>query len=236
MVWVFPRGLLGKADRCGRLPKRELSQLCRKRAEISRATRLARLPPRHSESLAIFCCPTIWLLRKLTALPLLTLSLDLVVGSAASQRSATHTLGASTRCRHSLRQCGPEPLTLISSRRDSGRCRGSFNGSHHAARPRPGAARIELAIVQLFSRPTNKTSTYTGGSDGLAGLSVGPLLGIFEFDLWGGAPAYLFGRWGWLLVALKFIVASPFGMLCRGIKEDPCPRSRHGCVRGGEPP
>ena len=81
---------------------------------------------------------------------------------------------------------------------------------------------LSIAIVQLFHEAANKASAYTGGSDGLAGLSVGPLFGLFEFDLW-GRTAYLLGVVLLVVVfiVLKFIVASPFGMLCRGIKEDP---------------
>ena len=45
---------------------------------------------------------------------------------------------------------------------------------------------------------------------------------MFEFDLW-GRTAYLFGLALLVLVfiVLKFVVSSPFGMLCRGIKQDP---------------
>jgi branched-chain amino acid transport system permease protein len=81
---------------------------------------------------------------------------------------------------------------------------------------------LSIAIVQLFHEAANKASGYTGGSDGLAGLMISPLFGMFEFDLW-GQTAYLFGLALLVIVfvALKFVVTSPFGMLCRGIKEDP---------------
>jgi branched-chain amino acid transport system permease protein len=81
---------------------------------------------------------------------------------------------------------------------------------------------LSIAIVQLFHEAANKASAYTGGSDGLAGLFVGPLFGLFAFDLW-GRTAYLLGLVLLVIVfvSLKFVVASPFGMLCRGIKEDP---------------
>src|SRR5690606_36940825 len=68
----------------------------------------------------------------------------------------------------------------------------------------------------------NKFSNWTGGSDGLSGIMPSPLFGLFRFDLW--------GRTGyWLAVALliavfivlRIVVRSPFGMLCRGIKQDP---------------
>ena len=53
-------------------------------------------------------------------------------------------------------------------------------------------------------------------------MTLSPLFGIFEFDLW-GQTAYLFGLVLLVVVfiLLRFVVRSPFGMLCRGIKEDP---------------
>ncbi len=61
-----------------------------------------------------------------------------------------------------------------------------------------------------------------GGSDGLAGISPDPLIGLFAFDLW-GRTAYVFGvvLLAIVFVLLRLVVRSPFGMLCRGIREDP---------------
>ena len=81
---------------------------------------------------------------------------------------------------------------------------------------------LSIAIVQLLHEAANKASWLTGGSDGLSGMIPAPLFGVFEFDLW-GRSAYLFGL-GLLLVVfaiLRLVVRSPFGMLCRGLKEDP---------------
>ncbi len=81
---------------------------------------------------------------------------------------------------------------------------------------------LSIALIYLFHEVANKASGWTGGSDGLSGISTDALFGIFEFDLW-GQTAYFFGV-GLLLIVmvlLRFLVRSPFGMLCRGIKEDP---------------
>ena len=80
---------------------------------------------------------------------------------------------------------------------------------------------ISIALVQLASEGVNKASSITGGSDGLSGLTIGPLFGAFEFDLW-GRTAF------WLALAIVIVVAiilrrvirSPFGMICRGIHRD----------------
>lgn len=81
---------------------------------------------------------------------------------------------------------------------------------------------LSIAIVQLAYQVANKASSYTGGSDGLSGISPAPLFGIYRFDIWGHTAFILAAT---LLVVvfllLRIIVRSPFGMLCRGIKEDP---------------
>lgn len=81
---------------------------------------------------------------------------------------------------------------------------------------------LSISLIYLFHEFANKASSWTGGSDGLSGISPDPLFGSFEFDLW-GQTAYVFGVFLLLavFVLLRFLVRSPFGMLCRGIKEDP---------------
>ncbi|HEV7414927.1 branched-chain amino acid ABC transporter permease [Tianweitania sediminis] len=80
---------------------------------------------------------------------------------------------------------------------------------------------ISIALVQLASEGVNKASFVTGGSDGLAGLTIDPLFGIFEFDLW-GRTAFWLALAVVLVVAvlLRILVRSPFGMMCRGIHQD----------------
>ena len=57
---------------------------------------------------------------------------------------------------------------------------------------------------------------------GLSDIAPGPLLGLFAFDLF-GRTAYVFGLVLLVLVVLvlRVVMRSPFGMLCRGIKDDP---------------
>ena len=81
---------------------------------------------------------------------------------------------------------------------------------------------LSIAIVHLFHEAANKASAWTGGSDGLTGIAPDPLLGIFAFDLW-GRTAYVLGVVLLLVVfiLLQKLSRSPFGMLCRGIRQDP---------------
>lgn len=81
---------------------------------------------------------------------------------------------------------------------------------------------LSIAVVQLAYEAANKFSAWAGGSDGLSGIRPDPLFGLWRFDLW-GRTSY------WLAVVvlivtfliLRQVVRSPFGMLCKGIRQDP---------------
>ncbi|MCJ8518676.1 branched-chain amino acid transport system permease protein [Pseudorhizobium tarimense] len=81
---------------------------------------------------------------------------------------------------------------------------------------------LSIAVIHLFHEAANKASSWTGGSDGLSGIAPTALLGLFEFDLW-GRTAYIYGLALLLIVfvLLQLLVRSPFGMLARGVREDP---------------
>lgn len=80
---------------------------------------------------------------------------------------------------------------------------------------------LTLAIGALFGEFANQAHWLTGGDDGLQSIRVGPLLGLFRFDLW-GRTAYLYC----LAVALVcfvlagWIVNSPFGKSVSGIRQN----------------
>jgi branched-chain amino acid transport system permease protein len=164
------------------------------------------------------------LLTRIIAVALLVLSIDLIVGycgvatlgQAALFGSGAYAAGIA--CVNGV----TEPMTLLAIGAVAGAAAGLVMGAIMLRAHGLAQLVLSIAIVQLFHEAANKASAYTGGSDGLAGLMVSPLFGIFEFDLW-GKTAYIMGLVLLLIVfvALKFIVASPFGMLCRGIKQDP---------------
>ena len=164
------------------------------------------------------------LLTRVIAVALLVLSIDLITGYcgvATLGQAALFGAGAyaaGIACVNGV----TEPLTLILIGAVAGAAAGLLMGTIMLRAHGLAQLVLSIAIVQLFHEVANKASAYTGGSDGLAGLVLSPLFGIFEFDLW-GQTAYLFGLALLVLVfiVLKFVVSSPFGMLCRGIKEDP---------------
>ncbi len=80
---------------------------------------------------------------------------------------------------------------------------------------------ITLGFGLLLLEAANSASWLTGGADGLQGVKMWPLLGVFKFDLW-GYTAY----WYALIVLFVFflmarrLINSPFGLSLRGIREN----------------
>jgi branched-chain amino acid transport system permease protein len=80
---------------------------------------------------------------------------------------------------------------------------------------------LTLAITAILLEIANKWTTMTGGADGLQGVVVAPILGLFKFDLFGKTAflyclAALFVGW-W---AVRRIIYSPFGAMLTGIREN----------------
>jgi branched-chain amino acid transport system permease protein len=78
-----------------------------------------------------------------------------------------------------------------------------------------------LMIAAMLSELANKATRITGGADGLQGMDVWPVLGLFRFDLF-GRTAYIYCAvvlfLCWLIV--RAIVYSPFGRSLTGIREN----------------
>ena len=80
---------------------------------------------------------------------------------------------------------------------------------------------VTLGVAMMLYEAANKATEFTGGVDGLQGVEMAPVLGVFGFDLY-GKTAY------WYSVAVLFvlfwvarrIVHSPFGMSLRGIRQN----------------
>jgi len=78
-----------------------------------------------------------------------------------------------------------------------------------------------LVVATLLHEAANRASSITGGDDGLQGMQVWPIFGLFRFDLF-GHTAYvyclivLFLCW----LAARRLVHSPFGRSLTGIREN----------------
>jgi branched-chain amino acid transport system permease protein len=80
---------------------------------------------------------------------------------------------------------------------------------------------ITLGFGLLLLELANSASDLTGGADGLQGVSMWPLLGMFKFDLW-GVTAYWYSLLVLFLLFLlcRRLINSPFGLSLRGIREN----------------
>lgn len=80
---------------------------------------------------------------------------------------------------------------------------------------------ITLGLGLLLHEAANSAGWLTGGSDGLQGVSVWPLFGLFKFDLYGtNAYAYSLAVLFVLFLAARRLINSPFGLALRGIREN----------------
>ncbi len=80
---------------------------------------------------------------------------------------------------------------------------------------------VTLGVSLMLFEAANKFTDITGGMDGLQGVEMKPLLGLFAFDLY-GKTAYIY-----CVVVLfvmfwiaRRIVHSPFGLSLRGIRQN----------------
>src|SRR5690349_409053 len=80
---------------------------------------------------------------------------------------------------------------------------------------------LTLGFGLLLAELANSASWLTGGVDGLQGVKMWPLLGMFEFDLY-GYVAYTYSLIVLFAVFLfaRRLINSPFGLALRGIREN----------------
>ena len=81
---------------------------------------------------------------------------------------------------------------------------------------------LTLAIVSMLSQYANRATDLTGGDNGLQGIRLDPIFGVFEFNIF-GKTAYVYTLVvlvGWFVLAWR-IVHSPFGSSLDGIRQNP---------------
>lgn len=80
---------------------------------------------------------------------------------------------------------------------------------------------LTLAITAILLEVANKMSSITGGADGLSGVQVSPILGLFRFGIFGKTAflyclVVLFIAWFFM----RRLIYSPFGAMLTGIREN----------------
>jgi branched-chain amino acid transport system permease protein len=78
---------------------------------------------------------------------------------------------------------------------------------------------VTLGVALMLGEVANRFSNITGGADGLQGITIAPILGRFEFDLY-GHTGYVYCL---IVLFICFVLArrlvySPFGLSLRAVK------------------
>ena len=81
---------------------------------------------------------------------------------------------------------------------------------------------VTLGLCLLMFELANQAHDLTGGDDGLQGISISPVLGYFNFDLYGyTAFGYSLAVLFVCFLIIRRVINSPFGLSLRGIRENP---------------
>ena len=78
---------------------------------------------------------------------------------------------------------------------------------------------VTLGVALMLGEIANRFSNITGGADGLQGITISPILGLFRFDMF-GHDGYIYSL---IVLFICFVVArrivySPFGLSLRALK------------------
>jgi branched-chain amino acid transport system permease protein len=78
---------------------------------------------------------------------------------------------------------------------------------------------VTLGVSLMLGEVANRYSDITGGADGLQGVTIAPILGLFRFDLY-GHNGYVYAL---IVLFVCFVIArrivySPFGLSLRSVK------------------
>lgn len=161
------------------------------------------------------------LFTEIAILALFALSLDLIVGYAgilSLGHAAFFGLGAYAAGLFSLNYSADPVLGLLVAALASG-----LLGLASSFLVLRGSDLTRLmttfGVSMLLAEAANQTAWLTGGADGLSGISMAPVLGLFEFDLF-GQIGYLYCLTVLFVLTMvaRRLVHSPFGLSLKAIK------------------
>src|SRR5260221_12135967 len=155
---------------------------------------------------------------------LFALSLDLILGYAGIitlGHSAFFGLGAYTAGVLSAKYGLTDPFLQLLAAAAAPALLGIATGAASLGTKALTLLMLTLAFTSIVLEIANKASWLTGGADGLSGVTVSPILGLFKFDLFGKtAVIYCLVALfiGWLVV--RRMIYSPFGAMLTGLREN----------------
>ena len=153
-----------------------------------------------------------------------TLSLDLILGYAGIVtlgHAAFFGIGAYTVALLSARLHWGEPISALLAGALLAALAGFISGWFLLRYRGLTLLMLTLATAILVQELGNYRSDITGGYDGVPGMEIWPLLGLFENDLF-GRTYYIYVAILLLLIfyVIRRIVYSPFGQALTGIREN----------------
>jgi len=164
------------------------------------------------------------ILNEIAILALFALSLDLILGYAgiiSLGHAAFFGLGAyaaGLMCKHVM----PDPLVGLLVAIVVAAILGSLTSLLVLRGSDLTRLMVTLGVALVLHETANALPQWTGGADGLQGMTVGPLLGRFDFDLFGRtACAYSLTTLFVLFLLARRIVHSPFGLSLMSIRRNP---------------
>ena len=155
---------------------------------------------------------------------LFALSLDLILGYAGIitlGHSAFFGLGAYTAGILGAKAGITDPFVQMAAAAAAAAVLGMATGAVILRTKALTLLMLTLAITSIVLEIANKATRLTGGADGLSGVVVAPILGLFKFDIFGKTAflycmVVLFIAW-W---AVRRMIYSPFGAMLTGIREN----------------
>jgi branched-chain amino acid transport system permease protein len=155
---------------------------------------------------------------------LYALSLDLILGYAGIitlGHSAYFGLGAYVAGILGARLGVADPLLQLAAAAAAGGLLGIVTGAIILRTRALTLLMLTLAITSVCLEIANKATPITGGADGLSGIVVAPVLGLFRFDLF-GKTAFLYCLVALLIAwfAVRRLIYSPFGASLTGLREN----------------
>jgi branched-chain amino acid transport system permease protein len=155
---------------------------------------------------------------------LFALSLDFILGYAGIVtlgHAAYFGLGAYAAGLLSARLGWHEPISGLLAAGLVGAVAGAVSGAILLRYRDLTLLMLTLAFSTTLYELANTWSNITGGYDGLIGIRMDPLLGVFDWDL-SGVTSYCYALACLLLcfLVLRRITVSPFGQALRGIREN----------------
>ena len=163
------------------------------------------------------------LINEIAILALFALSLDLILGYAGivslghAAFFGVGAYGAALFAKHVM----PDPLVGLAVGTALGAVLGLVTSPMIVRGTDLTRLMVTMGVALVLLEMANKFDGLTGGADGLQGVVMGPLLGVFEFDL--GARVASFYSLTLLFiafVALRRIVHSPLGISMQALRDN----------------